>query len=235
MQRDVKDGNRIGFQGVYPSVMAPTAWSRSLILMTEEARILMERRRHTYRRMHVIAHHGRRSLLAGGAALILLALLLAGCGASTTRASAGVGASASATAAARATSTATRRPGPSGGLSARPCPGPFGSAPSAGNGVVVLTPSSPALTAHAQIGQTVEVQLPASVHWRYDATASAPNGLALIQPAGMEDGQLDLCIWSFQAQSTGTATLTFTGTMLCDPVLACSNNVQTLAFTVKIG
>lgn len=203
------------------------------MIMTEEARKLMERWKRTDRRMHVIAHHARLSQLAGGAALVLLALLLAGCGASTTLSGAGTGASPSTTAAARATTT--RRPGPVGGMSVRPCPGPYGSASSAGTGVVVLTPSSPDLTANAQIGQTVQVQLSAKMHWEYDATASAPTGLAMMQPAGIEDGQLDLCLWSFQAQSAGTATLKFTGTVPCDPMLACSDSTQTLVFTVKIG
>jgi hypothetical protein len=194
--------------------------------------MFVERLRYSARRMHVIAH---RKPLPGaawgiGLALALLALFMAGCGTTIISSGPTPGSTPGSTPAA----TTTRNPGPIGGLP-RPCPGPNGSALGAGGGVVILTPSTPNHSATAQIGETVEVRLPNRTRWMYNAAASAPAGLSLIQPAGIEDTQLGLCIWSFSVRSAGTATLAFTGLPHCDPTLACPQIAQVARFTVKVG
>ena len=194
--------------------------------MPEEAPTRMARHRHLSLRRHVITHPAqpkRLITLACGVALTLLALFVAGCGTTTTS----LGSSSTATA------TPTRHLG--GGLTVRPCPGPFGSAMTPGNNVVILTGTTANRTASAHVGQTVEVQLPTSKLWHYDASRSASAPLSLVQPAGVEDGQLDLCIWNFTAQAPGTATLAFTGSPLCEPNVPCPAIVLALTFTVNVA
>lgn len=185
----------------------------------------MERHRHLSLRRHVIAYPKRLIAPACGSALALLALLVAGCGTTTVS----LGSSPTAT----ATATPTRHLG--GGLTVRPCPGPFGSAMTASDNVVILTGTTPNRTASAHVGQTVEIQLPARNLWRYDASRSAMAPLSLNQPAGVEDGQLDLCVWNFTARSTGTATLSFIGSPLCEPNMACPAIILAMSFTVNVA
>lgn len=179
---------------------------------------------HLSLRKHVIAYPKRLFAPTCGVALALLALVVAGCGTTTTTS---LGSSSTATA------TPTRHIG--GGLTVRPCPGPYGSAQTPSENVVILTPSMPNRTASAHVGQTVEVQLPSNKLWRYSATSHAAPSLTLDQPAGVEDGQHDLCIWNFTAQSPGTATLMFTGSPLCEPNMACPAIILAVSFTVTVA
>jgi hypothetical protein len=166
------------------------------------------------------------SLLLGA-----LALLVAGCGAAST-----VGGAGSA-----ATATATPRPhtGPQeGGLTVRPCPGPWGSVSGAGTASEVLTPATASHTSQAHLGDLVQVQLPTNMHWAYQSGASSSGSggsLQMLSPAGLQDAQQDVCVWNFRAVSAGSATLTFQGMPLCDPNQPCTTTAQQLTFTVDVS
>ena len=166
----------------------------------------------------------RRDTSVAGAVIlmVLAATLIAGCGVSSSTAGS-----------ASATPTPTRHGAPPG-LTVRPCPGPVGSPPSTTSTVVVLTPNTPNRSVAASMHDVVRIQLPASMRWSYDSTASTASILSQAAPGGIEDTQLNACVWDFNAVSKGTATLHFTGQALCDPNMPCAMFMLNLTLTVTV-
>lgn len=158
--------------------------------------------------------------LAAGLCLALALMALAGCGATTT--TGGRGASA-------ATPTPTT---PSiGKTSVRGCPGPYGSAGSLGNPALVLTLQQK--DGSARTGDLVRVEAPANMRWNL---TSASSNLTLVQPGGMQDSQRNVCVWTFRAQSEGSAAIELTGVALCDqPQSPCPQYAEVADFSLSIS
>lgn len=88
---------------------------------------------------------------------------------------------------------------------------------------VVLTqqsdPGSNVKTVHVNVGQSIEIRLPAAFAWRLARTPDAV--LTLASPAGWYNASLRTCVWRFGAASAGTVALDFAGAIVCDPGKAC--------------
>lgn len=154
---------------------------------------------------------------------VILVLILAGCGASSSTVTYGLGAG----------TITTPTAGHPGRTSIRPCTGPWASVNVAGTPALVLTPQTPDQTGTAHAGDLVQVRLPIAVHWNLQ---SASANMAVLQPAGFQDPQLNVCAWSFRARSAGDATLSFTGLPLCDqPSKPCPQFALAETFTVHVS
>lgn len=171
---------------------------------------------------------------------LVLALAVAGCGAAgTVGASGGSGAPGGGAASSTPTPKASVNPGGPNKTSVRPCLGPFGSVSDVRpQPAVVLTPATPPdHTATAHIGDVIQVRLPTTRSWRYlNNTSDSSGAVALLQPAGVQDGTLGVCVWNFKALSAGTAALSFAGAPLCDqPGAVCPQNILALDFTITVS
>lgn len=161
----------------------------------------------------------RRAALAATLCLLLATLALAGCG---------VGAQPSRGGASGGTPTGAI---PGGGMAVRPCPAPVGNATQLGPLALILTPDHP--SGALRVGEFAQTRLPANLHW----TLTTPSALlGATGPAGGQDLSLNVCYWTFRAQQTGSATLTFSGVPPCDPpAIACSNAVTQQTFTITVS
>lgn len=68
-------------------------------------------------------------------------------------------------------------------------------------------------------GQTLEVRLLATIRWHMHMQNS--SALNTKEATGWYNATLKDCLWRFTAVGTGTATLSFTGTVICDPKGQC--------------
>lgn len=155
-----------------------------------------------------------------------LGLALAGCGYITTSASDG-----SSTGPQTPTQTPTPT-GPQTGTSARPCVGPNADVGVEGQPALTLTDATPNHTGSAHVGDLIQVQLSASLHWGLNAT---PSGLAPTQYVGSLDQARQVCFWDFHAQSAGTAKIQFTGAALCESGQPCPMYARLETFTVQVS
>jgi hypothetical protein len=78
----------------------------------------------------------------------------------------------------------------------------------------------------------VQVRLPLTQQWQL---TQAGQGVALLQPAGIEDDGLRACVWAFTARAAGDVRLTFTGTALCEPSQPCPLYARIELYLVHIG
>ncbi|HST89872.1 MAG TPA: protease inhibitor I42 family protein [Ktedonobacterales bacterium] len=162
-------------------------------------------------------------LVAITAITAITAALLAGCGqSSATIGAPGVGAP---------TTTTTTPPIPSG-ASIRPCPGPTGSASSAGTPALVFSGGVSDASGTAKVGDLIQVRLPTTQRWQLQqASASA----VIVGQGGVRDGALNACVWSFRASASGQITLSFVGTALCDqPGAPCPQYARLASYTVTV-
>lgn len=176
------------------------------------------------------SRHARHSRLASPALLGILALAVAGCGATTTPGGA-----------LRPSPTRTEQPGPpGGGLAVRPCPGGAASAAETANGAIILTESTPAAAtpalqpeheASAHVGDRIQIRLTTSVHWQL---REATGGVSPLAPQGGADAALGVCFWNFKAAAAGDATISFTGTAICDTGGPCPLWARDETFVVHI-
>jgi hypothetical protein len=71
-----------------------------------------------------------------------------------------------------------------------------------------------------KVNQILEARLPAGIQWHLDVT----DAKQILQPVGLQ-GWFDqvhmACVWQFSAASTGTAKLSFSGGLVCEPNTAC--------------
>jgi len=155
-------------------------------------------------------------------AVVLLTLALGACGVSSTS-TVGLGSSGT---------TPTATSGASGkGTSVKPCP-IVGTNVDLGSPALVLTPTSANHTGTAHVGDLIVVELPATTRWQLGQAASAS-----LQPGdlqGVLDDSLNACVWSFHAQSAGTASLNFSGSAVCQGGQECPQFVIPLSFTVNV-
>ncbi len=162
-------------------------------------------------RQRLMLARGARYLV--GAAILLLLVVLAACGGQSTLKTGTI-------------------PG-AGGISSQPCTGGTGSASDAGTPKLVLTPSTPNLTGSAHVGDLVQVQLPTTSHWDFEASVTSVTPL---QPSGFQDQALKVCVWNFHMQATGNTTLTFLQTALCGGGgTPCANYAKNVKFTVQVS
>ena len=165
----------------------------------------------------------RRGALACALCTLLATLALAGCGAGTQPARGGASGEASG-----GTPTGAI---PGGGMAVRPCPGQVSDATQFGPLALILTPDH--LSGALRVGEFAQARLPANLHW----TLTAPSSLlGATGPAGGQDSSLNVCYWTFRAQQTGSATLTFSGVQPCDPpAIPCSDAVTRQTFTITVS
>jgi hypothetical protein len=83
-------------------------------------------------------------------------------------------------------------------------------------------------------GQHLEISLTPGVQWRL--TSSDPDhALAAASAEGWYDASVSACIWRFTAVSNGTAQLSFSGLVLCQPPnLHCLAATETATFAVVV-
>lgn len=169
--------------------------------------------------------HGapRRSMTLGAVTCLLAATLALGaCG---TAARQSQGASSAAT---TATSSGSI---PGGGMAVRPCPGQVSDATQVGAVALTLTPSN--ATGALHVGELAQVRLPATMHW---TLTSQPDLLASVATEGGQDTALNVCYWTFRAQSAGSVTLRFNGAQPCEgPQNNCSNATTEQDFTITVS
>lgn len=176
-----------------------------------------------------VTHGAARRGLMVGATLCLLAptLALGACGAAQ-RSQAASGAT---TSAIGGTSSVGGIPG--GGMAVRPCPGQVGDASQVGAIALTLTPGHAAGGLH--VGELAQIRLPAGMHWTLNDQPGAL--LSTVGEAGGQDTTLNVCYWTFRAQSAGSVTLHFSGTPPCDnpPTNPCSNAIVAQSFTITVS
>jgi len=125
---------------------------------------------------------------------------------------------------------------PTGGLSivsgtvVKPCPGGLSGVTDVGQPDLILTETTTSGDAH--VGQIVQVRLAANYRW--SMAESAPPSLAT-QVNGDYDAHTGVCFWTFKAVAAESATLTFNGTILCEPQSACPGLASSETFTVKVS
>ena len=119
---------------------------------------------------------------------------------------------------------------PGGVMAVRPCPGEVSDATQAGALALILTPSSTAGSLH--IGEQAQVRLPATLHW---TLTSQPTLLSAVGVAGGQDTTLNVCYWTFRAQSTGNETLNFSGAQPCDQPSSCDTATTPYTFTITVS
>lgn len=160
--------------------------------------------------------------MRGKQALITLAAtitLLAGCGATANATSPG---------------SSTTLPTPSSALNGCPTQHiPIDGRPG-GNKVVVTNTGAQNQAVKVSVGATVVFQLPAT--WRWNAKLTDSTGvLGEMQPEGYYNSALQVCNWSYYAHQAGTATISFTGTPVCEAGKPCEAlaRVQSYDITVK--
>lgn len=160
------------------------------------------------------------TLALAGALTVMLALVACG--------------STGATAGKSSAATATTQAGgsiPGGGMAIRPCPGAPGDATQVGALALVLTSGAASGTLH--VGEMAQVRLPASLHWTLEGQTDHLKGVG---SAGAQDSALNVCYWTFQADSAGSVTLHFSGVQPCEgPNGGCSSAVTEQDFTITVS
>lgn len=180
------------------------------------------------------ATHGmtRRALATGATVCLLVATLALGaCGASTQTIHTPPYRGTTGGSAATATSTASGGVIPGGGMAVRPCPGQVSDATQVGALALTLTKNNSTGSLH--VGELAQVRLSATLHW---ALNSQPTHLTSVGEAGGQDTTLNVCYWTFRAESAGTDTLNFSGTQPCDNVTTgCDQSIILQKFTITVS
>jgi hypothetical protein len=149
----------------------------------------------------------------------LLALLLAACGPAATNN--GNAASAS----------TTPKVIPGAAVVIRPCDGSYtgGYTPA-----LTLSNTSSNVTGSAHTGDTIEIRMKGQYYWRL-ASVKPASALALTYQGALANSGNTTCVWIFHASAPGNATVTFTGTTICDPTKTCSQHTITYNFAIHIS
>ena len=175
--------------------------------------------------------HGmtRRTLTAGAAVCLLVTTLALGaCGVST-QAQPDQGVTGGTTSATSTASGGGVIPG--GGMAVRPCPGQVSDATQVGAQALTLTQTNSTGSLH--VGELAQVRLSAKQHWTLN---NQPTHLTSVGEAGGQDTALNVCYWTFRAQSAGTDTLNFSGAQPCDNVTnGCDQSILLQTFTITVS
>ena len=169
-----------------------------------------------------------------GAACLLGVLALAGCGVTTTGVggSGGMGSGSPNPGGPRLPAGSPTSSGPITGTAVRPCVGNI--AAHSKTPTIVLTVKNSHQTTQAHIGDVIEIDLPAKMHWN-TPDVSANKTLTPLQPQGAMDDQAQTCRWVYQASAAGTATLSYVGVMICESGVACPAVAEDEAFTIRVA
>jgi hypothetical protein len=183
--------------------------------------------------MTQIAHHNTSRPSGRCAALALLFLsLLAGCGAVSSPSSSNGGASNSGALAASSTATT----GASGSSTRNGCPSQ--QAPAAASSAADVTVKQAGGESGKSVtlrkGQTLEILLPATYHWRL-GTSNLGGTLTDVEPEGWYDAAMQSCAWRFTGASVGTIPLDFGATPLCDPGKMCPALAFDVSYSVTVS
>jgi hypothetical protein len=116
------------------------------------------------------------------------------------------------------------------GASLNPCPGSGG--PLSKMPTHVLTVKDSHKTTQVHVGDVVEVQLPANMHWTVQV-GMINSLLKPLQPQGGVDGTTNTCRWLYTISSSGSARMTFIGTPLCESAKPCPTIAEDEEFTVQ--
>lgn len=176
--------------------------------------------------------------VAAHASLAFFLLGLVGCGSSGLvpgQESGSASAMAATTAATKGStaSGATPTGTSSGGASLKSCPDGVGTVDAVGTPATIFRMGFGPSTQRVPPGALVQVQLSVTqLRWEYGDTAPAAS---LLQPAGYEDVQRQVCVWNFSAPAAGTLTLKFTGTSLCKTKGSCPVAVIRETFTIEVA
>ncbi len=81
------------------------------------------------------------------------------------------------------------------------------------------------------MGDLIQIRLPASVHWGLQRA----TGVSPLDPQGGEDDTLGVCFWNFRAAAAGDATISFTGTAICNTAGPCPLWAREETFIVHIA
>ncbi len=119
---------------------------------------------------------------------------------------------------------------PGGVMAVRPCPGVVGPAAQVGAVTLILTRDHAA--GSLRVGELAQAQLPATLDW---TLTSQPDLLSSVGVAGGQDATLNVCYWTFRAQSAGSVTLRFSGAQPCDTPGGCSNVTTEQDFTITVS
>ena len=103
-------------------------------------------------------------------------------------------------------------------------------APPAPNVTIKLADAHATITAH--VGDVIEIQLPFGLRWTGPSTSV--GGLQLQTPAGYASTATKVCIWHFNAQSTGRTQLVFSARAICKTGQSCPQYAVTVTFTIVV-
>jgi hypothetical protein len=84
----------------------------------------------------------------------------------------------------------------------------------------------------AQIGETIEIQLPFGLRWAGPTITG--DGLSLQTPAGYASPDIGMCLWRFTALRAGISHLTFSAMALCVKGQLCPQYVLAVSFTIVV-
>lgn len=168
-------------------------------------------------------------------ASIWLAFALVGCGLSAaTPSSTGYGPSSGVPAGKStpgATSTPTSTTGSvDKGAGSGGCPGGLGANADARAPQLVLGVGGVS-NGTARPGELIQVRLSTATRWSFH---NGETNVGLLQPAGYDDRQQNVCVWNFRPQLVTSLALTFTGTGLCTGKGLCPQYVFRETFYVQV-
>lgn len=84
------------------------------------------------------------------------------------------------------------------------------------------------------MNQILEVRLQAGIYWH--VTVNDPHQtLQAVGLSGWYADQFKACIWEYTATASGTATLNFTGGLVCKPNTPCPAIAAAQMYTVTVG
>jgi hypothetical protein len=183
--------------------------------------------------MKEVALHRNSRLVGGFLALLLLGVLTA-CGAVSSPSSGNTGANGAGTT--NTSATATAPPAGSSSSTRNGCPSQ--QAPAAASSAADVTVKQ-AGTANGEPvalkkGQTLEILLPATYHWRL-GTSNFGGTLTDMKPEGWYDVATQSCAWRFTGANTGTVPLNFGATPVCDPGKMCPALAFDVSYSVSVS
>ncbi len=181
--------------------------------------------------MKEVALHRNARLVGGFLALLLLGLLTA-CGAVSSPSSGNT----SANGAGVANTSATATPADSSSSTRNGCPSqqtPAAASAAADVTVKELGGESSKPVALKK-GQTLEILLPATYHWRL-GTSNLGGILTDEAPEGWYDAATQSCAWRFTGANTGTVPLDFSATPVCDPGKMCPALAFDVSYSITVS
>src|SRR5262249_18616565 len=119
-------------------------------------------------------------------------------------------------------------------VSSMPCSSSSQQVNDIGRPTYVLTPNTPGHAVDVHVGDTLQVRLSSASRWSFRVASNAAV-LTAIAPTGIYAPTLKACVWTFQARSAGSETLTYTGAPNCMSGEPCAAYRIALEFSVKVS